>query len=75
MSFDKDYPNRKDWRKPYRRGKRGYYDATCRPHGGCSWCFNARMHRHRRQMPIIEDHDLLTLHQLYKLQPKLRHPA
>lgn len=33
MSFDKHYPNRKDRRKPYRR--RGKYDASCRPHGGC----------------------------------------
>ncbi len=36
MSFDKNYPNRKDKRKPYRKSKA--FDKSCRCHGGCSWC-------------------------------------
>lgn len=52
MSFDKHYPNRKDRRKPYRR--RGKYDASCRPHGGCPWCERDRLHRHERHAPADE---------------------
>ena len=36
MSFDKNYPNRKDWRKPYHKSKG--FDNSCRPHGSCPWC-------------------------------------
>lgn len=36
MSFDKSYPNRKDWLRPYRRSQA--FDSSCRPHGGCPWC-------------------------------------
>jgi len=36
VSFDKVYPNRKDWRKPYRGCKA--FDRTCRNHGSCPWC-------------------------------------
>ncbi|MGH9388944.1 MAG: hypothetical protein ACRD1Z_04960 [Vicinamibacteria bacterium] len=36
MSFDKDYPNRKDRRKPYRGSKR--FDSSCRHGGRCGWC-------------------------------------
>lgn len=43
MSFDdKDYPNRKDWRKCYRKSKR--HDRTCRPHGSCNYCRDNRLH-------------------------------
>lgn len=34
MSFDKDYPNRKDKRKPYKDAKR----FACRCHGSCPYC-------------------------------------
>ncbi len=45
MSFDgKHYPNRKDWRRPYRKSAR--FDASCRPGGSCGYCRNNRMHRH-----------------------------
>ena len=36
MSFDKNYPNRKDKRKVYYRSKS--FDRTCRNHGSCPWC-------------------------------------
>ena len=42
MSFDKNYPKRKDWRKPLRRSKR--FDRSCRNHGGCPWCEGNRTH-------------------------------
>jgi len=40
MSFDKKYPNRKDWRKQFRGSKRFVY--SCRNHGSCSYCENNR---------------------------------
>jgi len=40
MSFDKDYPNRKDWRTPYHKSKR--FDRSCRPGGNCGWCESNR---------------------------------
>jgi hypothetical protein len=54
MGFDKHYPNRKDWRKPY-RGSRAV-DRSCRPGGGCPWCERARKHAdERRAGPVVED--------------------
>jgi hypothetical protein len=50
MSFDNDYPKRKDWRKPYRKSKA--FDRTCRNHGSCPWCALGRQHRHKRQQPL-----------------------
>lgn len=44
MSFDKDYPNRKDWRKPYYSGSKRF-DRTCRNHGSCDWCRDNRLHQ------------------------------
>lgn len=44
MSFDKDYPLRKDWRQPYKGSKR--FDRACRPHGSCSYCKSNRTHKH-----------------------------
>jgi hypothetical protein len=52
MSFDTDYPNRKDHRRPYRGTKA--VDRTCRPHGGCPWCREGRLHRDRRRGPAGE---------------------
>jgi hypothetical protein len=40
MSFDNNYPNRKDKRKPYRKSKR--FDRTCRNHGSCDYCKSNR---------------------------------
>lgn len=42
MSFDKYYPNRKDWRKPYRKAKA--IDRNCRNHGRCPYCEGSRVH-------------------------------
>jgi len=43
MSFDRGYKHRKDWRRPY-VGKSRIGDATCRPHGSCSYCRSNRLH-------------------------------
>lgn len=48
MSFDKEYPNRKDWRKPYRGSKR--FDRTCRCHGGCKYCEGNRTYTAKRDL-------------------------
>lgn len=42
MSFDKNYPNRKDRRKPYNGAKN--VDRSCRCHGGCSYCNSNRQY-------------------------------
>lgn len=47
MAFEKRYPNRKDWRKAYRRSKA--FDRSCRVHGSCGWCLGNRMHGTRRR--------------------------
>jgi len=36
MSFYKYYPNRKDWRSPYKDSRS--FDATCCNHRSCSYC-------------------------------------
>jgi hypothetical protein len=41
MSFDHNYPNRKDHRRPYRDSRR--IDCTCRNHGSCPWCKRRRL--------------------------------
>ena len=53
MSFDKDYPNRKDKRKPYYKSKR--VDRSCRCHGGCEWCMGNRLHKFRKKELVTED--------------------
>lgn len=54
VSFDKDYPNRKDQRKPYiKRCER--IDRTCRPGGSCPWCSKNRKHRTEKRKPIEEE--------------------
>jgi hypothetical protein len=52
MSFDKDYPNRKDKRKKY-VGKKAV-DTTCRNHGSCPYCEKERKYKRKRQEPIEE---------------------
>ena len=61
MSFDKAYPNRKDWRKPYVR-RSGQSDRSCRNHGSCPYCENNRLFRVRQmQMRGQEQlHDFVT---------------
>lgn len=54
MSFDNThYPNRKDRRKQYIR--RGAASRSCRPHGGCPYCFNSRMHKNRKRITIAKE--------------------
>ena len=42
MGFDKDYPNRKDHRKPFRGAKA--VDHSCRNNGACGYCSANRQH-------------------------------
>ena len=42
MSFDNYYPNRKDWRKPYRKSQR--FDRSCRHGGSCDYCRSNRLY-------------------------------
>lgn len=53
MSFDKDYPNRKDKRKPYKGSKA--FDGSCRPHGKCDYCRGNRMHKDEKRKLSAED--------------------
>jgi len=52
MSLEKAILHGKDHRKPFFRSER--FDSSCRPHGSCGWCFNRRMHKHRRQKLAAE---------------------
>jgi len=47
MSFDNNYPNRKDHRKSYRKSKA--FDRTCRNHGSCVWCEHTRTFDKRKK--------------------------
>ena len=53
MSFDKDYPKRKDRRKPYYKSKR--FDTSCRNHGSCSWCRRNKLYQAIREIQRIKD--------------------
>jgi DNA repair photolyase len=44
--LDKGIQHSKEWRKPYYRSAR--FDLSCRCHGGCSYCYNNRMHSTRK---------------------------
>lgn len=48
MSFDKNYPNRKDHRKEYRKSKK--FDRTCRPGGSCPYCTANRLHSTQKRL-------------------------
>jgi hypothetical protein len=51
MSFDTNYPNRKDHRKRYYKAKA--FDRSCRNHGACPYCYGSRMHKYKkRDLPI-----------------------
>jgi hypothetical protein len=52
MSFDKIYPNRKDWRKAFRRGKS--ISSGGRNHGWCSWCVENRLYSYRKRIEQAE---------------------
>lgn len=53
MSFDKHYPNRKDWIKPY-FGSR-LFDTSCRPNGGCPYCFGNKTYKIRKQELAVQE--------------------
>lgn len=53
MSFDTDYPNRKDWRKPYRRS--ASFDRSCRPGGSCPFCTENRTFSGSRRQRVAEE--------------------
>lgn len=53
MSFDRNYPNRKDHRRPYYDTRR--FDRGCRNHGSCGHCVGNRTHKNDRRAPIVED--------------------
>ena len=48
MSFDKFYPNRKDWRSQYRGA--ASFDSSCRPHGSCPFCLRKRTYREAKEI-------------------------
>jgi hypothetical protein len=47
VGFDKNYPNRKDWRKPHH--KVGRYDRSCRPGGSRLYCQGNRTQANTRR--------------------------
>jgi len=53
MSLDKAIKHGKEHRKPYRGAKA--VDSTCRNHGSCSYCESNRLHKIKKQEPIIEE--------------------
>lgn len=53
LSFDKDYPNRKDHRKVYRGAKA--IDATCRNHGSCPYCRDNRIYNTKKRIERAEE--------------------
>ncbi len=53
MTFDKDYPNRKDKRKPYFRS--GVSDKSCRPGGDCKRCQEGRNHNTKKRLKSAKD--------------------
>ena len=53
MNFDKNYPNRKDKIKPYRKSKA--FDRTCRNHNSCSYCKNNRIYSSNKYKQIAEE--------------------
>lgn len=54
MSFDNDYPNRKDWCTPYRKPKS--FDPACRNHGSCGACTQNKLyHRWRTEQESLAE--------------------
>ena len=46
MSLDKGIEHGKEHRRPYRKADR--WDRSCRPHGGCGYCWGNRTYSSRR---------------------------
>lgn len=53
MSFDKNYPNRKDIIKPYKKSKA--FDRTCRNNNACSRCRDNRVYSNNKYRQIAEE--------------------
>jgi hypothetical protein len=53
MSFNNQYPNRKDRLGKYYKSKR--FDSSCRCHGSCSYCLNNRLYHNKRELQRTED--------------------
>ena len=52
MSLDKAIRHGKEHRKPYKGAKA--VDKTCCNHGGCPYCLGNRLHKYRRQEPVVQ---------------------
>ena len=63
MSFDNYYPNRKDWRKQYRKSK--VFDQSCRNHGSCTYCEANRL-RFDRKKRTMADNELRKYKRMQK---------
>lgn len=63
MSLDQAILHGHEHRKPYYRS--GRFDRTCRPHGGCSWCYGNRMYAEQRRQSEADDrlNDFLRAYQ------------
>ena len=59
MSLDKGIEHGKEKRKRYYGSKA--IDATCRPHGGCTWCQRNREHRDRVLKERMDENERETL--------------
>ena len=55
MSLDKAIKYGKEKRKQYRGGKA--CDPMCRNHGGCTWCRDGRLHKHKKRELIYKESD------------------
>lgn len=66
MPFDKEYPNRKDWRKPY-RGTINYDCGHIRSVPGCFWCGGSLRHKEVKLDLAAEDalKDYSLKHEMY----------
>ncbi len=53
MSFDNNYPKRKDKRKKYYRSQA--IDPTCRPGGNCSWCEKNRTYSNKKREQLSQE--------------------
>ena len=53
MSLDKAIKYGKEKRKPFRGGKS--VSSHCRNHGGCKWCEDGRLHKHKKRKLMWSD--------------------
>jgi hypothetical protein len=55
MSLDKAIESGKEKRKKYHKSKA--IDYTCRNHGSCPWCQGNRLHKFKKDKPLITDEE------------------